>query len=180
MENYGTKEYRIKVEHMFDPSVTVDSEVFPFDPAKKLYFVEDPYNTYVKGGYGGTKILDFWEGQKNEQYYKLEGTDPIEYIEFTCKDPSTFEILSHQNINTKEWRVTVKNKDTNETQEGVYPFNLEGSLYQLDSGEWVIASCGGKSIEESWDGQGDDEVYRLVGTREIIIKNLVKHHIYID
>lgn len=164
---YGTKEYRIKIEHMFDPSVIVDTEVYPFDPSKKLYQTKDNLQ-YVKGGYGGIQIQDFWEGQKEGQHYKLEGTDPVEYIEFTCKDPSTFEILSHQNINTKEWRVTVKNKDSNETQESVYPFNLEGSLYELDSGEWVLASCSGESIEETWDGQIDSEVYKLVGTNEII------------
>ena len=167
--NYGTKKYRIKVEHMFDPSVTVNSDVFPFKEtidakasSKKLYFVENPYNTYVMAGFGGTQILNFWEGQKKEQHYKLEGTDPVEYIEFTCKDPSTFEILSHQNINTKEWRVTVKNKDTNETQEGVYPFNLKGSLYELESGRWVLASCGGESIEEIWDGQ--QPIEKLAGS----------------
>ncbi|WP_024955739.1 hypothetical protein [Sulfurospirillum arcachonense] len=168
--NYGTKDYRIKVEHRFDPSVTVDTEVYPFDPAKKLYFVENPYNTYVKGGYGGTQILDFWEGQKENQFYKLEGTNPVEYIEevIECKDPSLFEVIFHQNINTKDWRVTVKNNETNETVEGVYPFNLEGSLYQLESGEWVIASCDGKSIVDSWEGQKEHEVYKLIETNETI------------
>jgi hypothetical protein len=78
-----------------------------------------------------------------------------------CPNSSIFEILSHQNKSTKEWRVTVKNKETNETQEGVYPFNLDGSLYQLDSGEWVIASCGGKKIFDSWSGQEDNKVYLI-------------------
>lgn len=171
---YGTKEYRIKVEHMFDSNVIVDTEVYPFDPAKKLYQAKDNQDNlqYVKGGYGGIQIQDEnnpeWADRKEEQFYRLKGTDPVEYIEFTCKDHSTFEILSHQNIGTKEWRVTVKNKDTNETQEGVYPFNLKGSLYQLDNGEWVLASCGGESIEEMWDGQGADECHRLQGTGEII------------
>ena len=170
--NYGTKKYRQKLEHRFDSSVIVDAEVYPFDPGEKLYFIttseQSNIEGYVKASFGGTQILDDWEGQKIGQFYKLEGTDPVEYIEFTCKDPSTFEILSHQNINTKEWRVTVKNKDTNETQEGVYPFNLKGSLYELESGRWVLASCGGESIEEIWDGQQPIEYLRLKGTGEIL------------
>jgi hypothetical protein len=179
----NTKDYRIIVKHMYDSNIVMSEEVYPFAPNKKLYQVKDTAGIphYVKASFGGEKILDaevdadIWEAKDN-QYYKLAGTDPVEYIEGedTCKDPSSFEIVSQQNENTKNWRVTVKNKETNETTEGVYPFNLNGSLYQLESGEWVIASCGGKSISSQWDEKQDNEYFRLDNfEKEKIIKNKI-------
>lgn len=112
---------------------------------------------------------DTWDNQQANQCYKLEGTNPAEYIvKDTCPDASLFEVVSHENVGTANWRVTVKNKETNTTTSGVYPFNLNGSLYQLESGEWVIASCGGTAIESSWSGQQSNEVYKLTGTGEMI------------
>ncbi len=57
--NKGTKDYRINVEHRFDPNITLDKDVYPFDPAQKLYQVPDRIGVphYVKGGYGGDRIL---------------------------------------------------------------------------------------------------------------------------
>ncbi len=159
-----------EVEHEYDTSLDYllgGSLIYPFKEDGKLYSVIG--HGYVKASYGGESIYEPLD--ENICFELKDKTDnTIETIDACsiCQDPSTFEILSHQNINTKEWRVTVKNKDTNETQEGVYPFNLEGSLYKLDSGEWVLASCGGESIESSWSGQEAREWLQLSGTNEII------------
>lgn len=89
------------------------------------------------------------------------------YLEF-CPNPSLFEVIEHQNENTADWRVTVKNKETGEITEGVYPFNLNGSLYQLERGEWVLASCGGTEILDEnspeWTDKNENELYKLKGT----------------
>jgi len=79
----GTKKHRITVKHIYDDSITIDEEIYPFAPKKKIYQVDDldGGKSYVKASFGGEQILDKWEGQKKEeQFYKLEGTDPIEYI----------------------------------------------------------------------------------------------------
>lgn len=175
----GTCEYRIKVQHRFDSSVIVEQDIYPFAPSQKLYpaplYVNSDEKLYVKGSYGNgnTRILDAkadtWDNMQENQCYKLEGTNPAEYIvKESCPDTTLFEVVSHEDIGTANWRVTVRNKETNATTSNVYPFNLNGSLYQLDSGEWIIASCGGIAIESSWSGQQSKEVYRLIGTGEII------------
>ena len=83
-----------------------------------------------------------------------------------------WEVISHQDIGTANWRVTVKNHSTQEVKTGVYPFNLQGNVYELECqpGTWVMASCGGFKIESSWSGQQIDEAFRLKGTGEIIKK----------
>nr|MBL0721817.1 DUF1566 domain-containing protein [Sulfurovaceae bacterium] len=86
-----------------------------------------------------------------------------------CKSPKLFEIVSQSFKNTIDWRVSVKDKETNATQENVYPFNLSGSLYQLESGEWVIASCRGTTISETWEDKKDNEIYKLDNSEEEII-----------
>ena len=174
----GEKDYRITVKHIFDNTVLdIDDEVYPFNTSKYLYQVPNPLNpeesVYVKASFGGTNILDAdagntWENQIENHYYKLQGTDPAEYIEGPCKDPALFEIISHTDINTAQWRVDVKNIETNEIQPDVYPFNLNGSLYKLDSGEFVLASCGGTEIlnaeYDTWDNQKEEQFYKLDGT----------------
>jgi len=131
----NTKEYRIAVKHMYDESITLDKKVYPFAPNKKLYQVQDPLypddkkkKVYVKASFGGERILyrdDVeWVDAKENQFYKLEGTYPVEYIEGeSCQDPSLFEVIDHTNKYTENWRVTVKNIETNEIQPDVYPFD---------------------------------------------------------
>ncbi len=193
----GTKEYKITVEHKYGDAVLTskmkDEKVFPFAPyaaGTKFYQVPDTTGTlhYVKASYGGERILSAddvndWEAEDN-QFYKLEGTDPVEYIEgeTSCKDPSLFEVVSQENENTTDWRVTVKNKETNETTGGVYPFNLQGSLYQLDSGDWVLASCGGTEIVSNWDNQKEYQIILLNGTSETLDKKyrILNKHVFIN
>lgn len=81
-----------------------------------------------------------------------------------------WEIISHQDIGTANWRVTVKNHSTQEVKTGVYPFNLNGNVYELECqpGTWVMASCGGYKIESSWSGQQSYELARLKGTNELL------------
>ncbi len=86
----GTKEYRITVNHSFDDGVLdIDDEVYPFNIKDgRVYQVKDTAGTphYVKASFGGERILDgeldndLWEAEDN-QFYKLEGTDPVEYIQ---------------------------------------------------------------------------------------------------
>jgi len=89
--NKGTKEYRITVEHKHGDAILAskmqDEKVFPFaayEAKSKIYQVKDTSNLphYVKASFGGERILssddvDEWEAKEN-QFYKLEGTDPVE------------------------------------------------------------------------------------------------------
>jgi len=177
--NEGTKDYRVTLVHIKDPeNIKLDFDVYPFNLDGKLYQLKNS-GDYVKASFGGKEILDAnyytWENQKDNQFYFLQGTTPAEYIvEKACKDPSNFEIISHQNKNTANWRITVKNKEANKIQSDVYPFKLDGSLYQLENdGEWVLASCGGSEIKSVWDNQQEHEFYKLIETDDIItITNL--------
>lgn len=83
---------------------------------------------------------------------------------------SKWEVVSHENIGTANWRVAIRDVNTGEVKTGVYPFNLDGKVYELECqpGTWVIASCGGYKIESSWIGQTTEQVYKLKGTGEII------------
>ncbi len=100
--NKNTKEYRIKVKHKFDDTIKIDKEIYPFNIAKKIYPLPDPNFpedkekfVYVKASEGGTKIIDAelnpWEDIKETEFYKLEGTNPIEYIK---KELLSREILN--------------------------------------------------------------------------------------
>ncbi len=173
--NKGTKDYRANIEHKYDASITVMSgiDIYPFNiETGKIYHVSDTTggNGWVMGSCEGAQVLVAWTDKKDYQFYKLDGTDPVEYIEgTTCKDPSLFEIIEQSNVNTSSWRISVRNKETNETKENIFPFNLQGSLYQLKSGEWVLASCGGKTIASNWSNQQDNEYYLLNETGEKIV-----------
>ncbi len=93
----GTKEFKVTLTHIYNDAQLIsqmkDVKVYPFAPSKKLYQVQDPLKSddkekkvYVKASFGGERILDaeldagLWEAKEN-QFYKLEGTDPVEYIE---------------------------------------------------------------------------------------------------
>ena len=81
-----------------------------------------------------------------------------------------WEVTGHTNVGTANWRVSVVDTSTGETKDGIYPFNLNGNVYELECqpGTWVMASCGGYKIESSWSGQQANEFYRLKGTDEKI------------
>lgn len=147
--------------------------VYPFAPNEKLYQAKDENGVfqYVKASCGGENILSEWDGKKENECWMIDNPQKEKIGEESCKDPSLFEVISQTGQNTSSWRVTVKNKETNETQVGVYPFNLNGSLYQLESGEWVLASCGGETITDSWDGQGPDEYYMIDNVQQEKIKS---------
>lgn len=156
--NKGTCEYKITVKHKYDAAnIIMDDEIYPFSEDKKLYQVN---GEWVKASCGGENILEEWEAKKSDECLMIDNPEEEKIVK-VCPDASLFEVVSHQNKNTKNWKVTVKNIETNETQTDVYPFNLEGSLYQLESGEWVLASCGGTTISDSWEGQKSNEFFRL-------------------
>ena len=81
-----------------------------------------------------------------------------------------WEVTGHTDIGTANWRVSVVDTSTGEEKSGVYPFNLQGNVYELECqpGTWVMASCGGYKIESSWSGQQSYELYRLKGTNELL------------
>lgn len=81
-----------------------------------------------------------------------------------------WEVTGHTNVGTANWRVSVVDTSTGNTKDGVYPFNLQGNVYELECqpGTWVMASCGGYKIESSWSGKQANELYRLKGTDEKI------------
>ena len=91
-----------------------------------------------------------------------------------------WEVTWHTDIGTANWRVSVVDTSTGNTKDGVYPFNLQGNVYELECqpGTWVMASCGGYKIESSWNGQTTEQVYRLKGTGEIMI--VLKGTFYLD
>ncbi|WP_324172616.1 hypothetical protein [Sulfurimonas sp.] len=82
----GTKNYRITVKHLHDPNVVMSEDVYPFAVAKKLYHVTDNTggNGWVKASCGGSEVFDDWTDKTENEFYKLEGTDPVEYIESDC------------------------------------------------------------------------------------------------
>lgn len=99
-----------------------------------------------------------------------ENSITLEPLGLVINNPNIWTIVSHQNVGTVDWRITVKNLATNEEKSGVYPFNLSGNVYELECqpGTWVMASCGGYKIESSWEGKQNYELYRLKGTGEKI------------
>ncbi len=88
----GTKEFKVTLTHRYNDAQLIsqmkDVKVYPFAPNKKLYQVKDTAGTsyYIQASFGGERILDadkdsaIWKAKEN-QFYKLEGTDPVEYIE---------------------------------------------------------------------------------------------------
>ncbi len=169
----GTSEYRIKVSY----GDKIVDNVLPFGLSEKdkIHYVKikgSDKKMLIKGSCNATSIIDHTNDKPEDELivdgqrvlYELEGAKQYIFGEKVCKDPSIFEVVGYQNPNTANWRVTVKNRETNETVEGVYPFNLKGSLYQLDSGEWVLASCGGEEILSEWEGKSQRQFYKLEGT----------------
>ena len=132
-------------------------------------------NTIKALNFGGPKCYKLsnryvWapEGGLNISYTETNIT--LEPLGLVINNPNIWTVVSHQNIGTVDWRVTVKNLATGEEKAGVYPFNLNGNVYELECqpGTWVMASCGGYKIESSWEGKKSDEIYRLKDTWEII------------
>jgi len=83
----NTKDYKISVKHIEENQLThymKDIKIYPFSGAKKLYQLDS--DEWVKASFGGEKILESWENQKDNQFYFLQGTDPAEYIEGEAQD----------------------------------------------------------------------------------------------
>jgi hypothetical protein len=126
--------------------------------------------------FGGTNIYDVGgtlvyapSGGTSISYVGDTATlNPLGLDSLNCLDDA-YEIVSHQDIGTCNWRITVKNLLTDVTIAGVYPFNLDGKVYQLECGgnEWVMASCGGYEIVDELGVGG--LCYTLSGTGEEII-----------
>lgn len=83
--------------------------------------------------------------------------------------PSPWQVTEETEPGTCEHRVTLQNTQSGEVVGGVYPFDkTNGKLYQLSSGEWVLAACGGENLLDSWEGQGEDGCFKLEETGEVI------------
>ncbi|MFT5661589.1 MAG: hypothetical protein ACI9TV_002236 [Sulfurimonas sp.] len=88
----GTEEHLITVKHKYDSSIITigTSDVYPFDPDKKLYYVDGNISGYVKARCGGYKVETTWTGQNtNTQIAKLSHdatTLPHEYLEIVIPD----------------------------------------------------------------------------------------------
>ena len=113
-----------------------------------------------------------WAPEGGTSLVTNENSIVLEPLGLVINNPNIWTVVSHQNIGTVNWRITVKNLATNEEKAGVYPFNLTGNVYELECqpGTWVMASCGGYKIESSWEGQLSHEIYRLKGIGEIVYK----------
>jgi len=184
----GTSAYRVKIKY----GDKIVENVLPFgsgekDKVRYLKIKGSDKKMLIKGSCKATSIIDHTNDKPEDELivkgrrvlYELEGVKQYIFGDMICKDTSLFEIVSQENKNTADWRVSVKNKETNETIEDIYPFNLKGSLYQLDSGEWVLASCGGKKIVDDWENKSDKQFYKLEGTdpvEYIEAKKSMKYH----
>lgn len=62
--NKNTCDYKITVQHRFDPGIEMPFDVYPFASNKKLCQVN---GEYVKASCGGENILDVWDGKKDNE-----------------------------------------------------------------------------------------------------------------
>jgi hypothetical protein len=126
--------------------------------------------------FGGTNIYDVGgtlvyapSGGTSISYVGDTATlNPLGLDSLNCLDDA-YEIVSEVNPNTCNHRVTVRNIVTDITTADVYPFNLDGKLYELEcqAGVWVLASCGGYQIQ---DDLGVGEIcFTLLGTGEQMV-----------
>jgi len=92
--------------------------------------------------------------------------------------PSQWQTDQEFDRNTCNYKITIKHRwdPSIEMAEKVYPFNAAKKLYQVN-GEWVKASCGGKSIVGeghellAWDGKQDNECLMIDNIEEEMIYN---------
>ena len=88
------------------------------------------------------------EGSMNEIMKFVE-----EKINAHSKAPSQWETDEEFDIDTKNYKITVKHRFDPSVSaliwEKVFPFQASKKLYQLKTGEYVKASCGGKRISET-------------------------------
>ncbi len=104
-----TKNYKITVEHKFDPNIITmqDIEVYPFALSKKLYYVDGNISGYVKASCGGTKILDDWTDKKNTEFYMINNLEEEKIAGYTpilsggnnsCKGEDVYITIENYNI----------------------------------------------------------------------------------
>jgi hypothetical protein len=173
----GTSAYRVKIKH----GDKIVENVLPFgsgekDKVRYLKIKGSDKKMLIKGSCKATSIIDHTNDKPEDELivkgrrvlYELEGAKEYIFGDMICKDPSLFEVIAAKNRGSSSYRVTVKDKETNETIEDVYPFNLKGSLYQLDSGEWVLASCGGETISTkiTYSNRFENRGYLLIDNPE--------------
>ena len=148
----GTKDYRITVEHRFDANAVLNDEVYPFALSKYLYQVPDNDGMlhYVKASFGGTKILDAWDNQKEEQFYKLEGTNPIEYIEAN-QTQQTFKLLKTGQTKCYDYDTGDEKicTEVHKGQDGYYKIGLDRSYTRDNIKEIVIDNATGLIWQDS-------------------------------
>jgi hypothetical protein len=100
------------------------------------------------------------------------------YDEIIAHDSRDSQWITDQefNKNTKDYYIKVKHKydpiNIMMTQ-NVFPFNTDKKLYQADLG-YVMASCGGKKITDSWEGKQANEFWRIDNPEEEKIKVVSK------
>lgn len=84
-----------------------------------------------------------------------------------------------RNKNTCDYKITVKHQydPSIEMPLNVYPFNLEGKLYEVN-GEYIKASCGGNNILETWEGKKDNECLMIDNPEEEKITIYNKKYIF--
>jgi len=171
--NEHTKNWRVTVRNRETNKTQEDVYPFNLDGNGSLYQLDS--GKWLLASCGGSKISETWEGQGSNELLQIDNPQKETISgENLCPSPKLFEIVSHTNQNTIDWRVSVQNKETNETYNNVYPFNLNGSLYPLENGELVIASCGGTEYTTEWLGQNVDvEFYKLDNSQHEIIKSEV-------
>ncbi|MFT7824325.1 MAG: hypothetical protein ABXS92_06130 [Sulfurimonas sp.] len=73
--NKNTCDYKITVQHRFDPGIEMPFDVYPFAPSKKLYQVN---GEWVKASCGGTTIMGedrdilTWEGKQDDECLMID------------------------------------------------------------------------------------------------------------
>jgi len=175
----NTSDWRVTVKNKETNETQEDVYPFNLEDNGSLYQLENDDNKWVLASCGGTTIDSNWTGQLPHEFHQLDNPQNEKIVgENLCPSPQLFEIVSHTNQNTIDWRVSVRNKETEQIIDNVLPFNLNGSLYPLENGELVIASCGGTAYTTEWLGQNVDTEFYKLDNGEIIKANPTRELIY--
>ncbi len=133
----NTCDYRITVKHRHDPdNITmdnVDTMVYPFAAAKKLYQAKNEHGVYeyVKASCGGENVLSDWNGKKDNECLMIDNPQE-EKIGGGCRIESLFD------YNDEGWMII-----GDAQQGGSKPNYMDGYIQAVDDvigGTWYYSA----------------------------------------
>jgi len=162
-DNEGTKPYTCLSQQYEDGSVpnscvdSIDSEYEYWSPFDNSTIDFHLFTYYMETEVSKTRIINFIDTSlKAHSEAKSQWIKDQDFDKDTC-----------------QYKVTVKHQHDSsiEMTLNVYPFNIDGKLYQVN-GEYVKASCGGENIYgvgqeiPTWDGKEDHECLMIDNPQE--------------